>query len=116
MIFPLFKGLSITIRRLFRLGWPNFLETSGMWLGNFVLIVLVGVLSAAALASGETSGLLGSHMIAIRIEAMSFLPGLPIFSGLRRALSCACAPAMCPAWCRTHTRCLACHPMIALTK
>lgn len=65
----------ITIRRLFRLGWPNFLETSGMWFGNFVLIVLVGVLSAAALAAGETSGLLGSHMIAIRIEAMSFLPG-----------------------------------------
>ena len=65
----------ITIRRLLNLGWPNFLETSGMWFGNFLLIVMVGVISAQALAAGENAGLLGAHMIAIRIEAMSFLPG-----------------------------------------
>ena len=65
----------ITIRRLLNLGLPNFLETSGMWFGNFVLIVMVGVISAQALAAGENAGLLGSHMIAIRIEALSFLPG-----------------------------------------
>ena len=65
----------ITVKRLLRLSWPNFLETSGMWLGNFILIVMVGVISAQALASGDSAGLLGAHMIAIRIEAMSFLPG-----------------------------------------
>lgn len=64
-----------TIGRLFNLGWPNFLEASGMWFGNFLLIILVGVISAASLAAGETGGLLGAHMIAIRIESMSFLPG-----------------------------------------
>ncbi len=56
----------ITIKRLVRLGIPNFLETFGMWAGNFVVIVFVGWMGA---------GLLGSHMIAIRIEALSFLPG-----------------------------------------
>ena len=65
----------LTIKRLVNLGWPNFLETSGMWFGNFLLIVMVGVISAQALAAGENAGLLGAHMIAIRIEAMSFLPG-----------------------------------------
>lgn len=56
----------ITVKRLVRLGIPNFLETFGMWAGNFVVIVFVGWMGA---------GLLGSHMIAIRIEALSFLPG-----------------------------------------
>ncbi len=56
----------ITIKRLVRLGVPNFLETFGMWAGNFMVIVFVGWMGA---------GLLGSHMIAIRIEALSFLPG-----------------------------------------
>ncbi len=65
----------VTVRRLLNLSWPNFLETSGMWLGNFLLIVMVGVMSAQALAEGAPAGLLGAHMIAIRIEAMSFLPG-----------------------------------------
>lgn len=61
-----------TIRRLVRLGVPNFFETFGMWIGNFFVIVLVGSLSMAAGASKE---LLGVHVVAIRIEAFSFLPG-----------------------------------------
>ncbi|MEM7756119.1 MAG: MATE family efflux transporter [Planctomycetota bacterium] len=56
----------ITVMRLVRLGVPNFLETLGMWVGNFIVIIFVGWMGA---------GLLGAHMIAIRIEAMSFLPG-----------------------------------------
>ncbi|MEM1185521.1 MAG: MATE family efflux transporter [Planctomycetota bacterium] len=56
----------VTVKRLVRLGVPNFLETFGMWIGNFVVIVFVGWMGA---------GLLGAHMIAIRIEALSFLPG-----------------------------------------
>jgi putative MATE family efflux protein len=56
----------VTVRRLVRLGVPNFIETFGMWAGNFIVIIFVGWMGA---------GLLGAHMIAIRIEAMSFLPG-----------------------------------------
>lgn len=68
-----------TIRRLVRLGVPNFLETFGMWIGNFFVIVLVGSLSIAS-AGGQSAGesareLLGVHVVAIRIEAFSFLPG-----------------------------------------
>lgn len=61
-----------TMRRLVRLGFPNFMETFGMWVGNFVVIILVGSLSMASAGSKE---LLGVHVVAIRIEAFSFLPG-----------------------------------------
>ncbi len=30
-----------TLRRLVRVGLPNFLETFGMWIGNFAVILLV---------------------------------------------------------------------------
>ena len=71
-----------TIGRLYRLGMPNFLETAGMWFGNFLVIVIVAMLAAAAAAaSGDGSdggGLFGAHIIAIRVEAISFLPGFAI--------------------------------------
>ncbi|GJM18991.1 MAG: MATE family efflux transporter [Phycisphaeraceae bacterium] len=60
-----------TMRRIVRLGVPNFLETLGMWVGNFLVILMVGWLGASR--GGE--GLLGTHMVAIRIEAFSFLAG-----------------------------------------
>lgn len=56
-----------TMRRLLRVGLPNFFESLGMWTGNFAVILLVGVMA--------TEGLLGAHIIAIRVEAFSFLPG-----------------------------------------
>jgi len=55
-----------TIVRLIRLGWPNFLETAGMWFGNFLIVLMVGWMGA---------GMLGAHVVAIRVEAFSFLPG-----------------------------------------
>jgi putative MATE family efflux protein len=61
----------VTIWRLVRLGIPNFLETFGLWIGNFFIIVFVGLLSRQL----DREGLLGSHLIGIRIEAFSFLPG-----------------------------------------
>lgn len=61
----------VTIHRIVRLGLPNFAETFGMWIGNAIIIAFVGLL-ARQLA---TDGLLGAHIIAIRIEAFSFLPG-----------------------------------------
>ncbi len=56
-----------TTRRLVRIGLPNMSETFAMWLGNFILILMVGWM--------KNDGFLGSHMIAVRIEAFSFLPG-----------------------------------------
>ncbi len=56
-----------TVRRLLRIGLPNLLETFGMWSGNFLVILLVGLMNQP--------GLLGAHIITVRIEAFSFLPG-----------------------------------------
>lgn len=61
-----------TMRRLVRIGFPNFLETFGMWFGNMPIVLMVSWLAARTAAGG---GLLGSHIIAIRIESFSFLPG-----------------------------------------
>ncbi len=65
------KPHTITVYRFVRLAVPNFLETFGMWLGNFFIIAIVGLL---ALQIGS-DGLLGAHIIGIRIEAFSFMPG-----------------------------------------
>lgn len=73
-----------TMRRLVRLATPNFLESFGMWIGNFMVIAMVGMLGvmdrvaragADGVAQADGDGLLGAHVIAIRIESLSFLPG-----------------------------------------
>lgn len=56
-----------TIRRLIKIGFPNFLETSGMWMGNFLTVLMVGWMGNELLH--------GAHIVAIRVEAFSFLPG-----------------------------------------
>jgi Na+-driven multidrug efflux pump len=55
-----------TMRRIVRIGFPNFLEMIGMFFGNFPILLMVGWLGA---------GLVGAHMVAIRVEAFSFQPG-----------------------------------------
>ena len=66
----------VTIKRMVRLAVPNFAEMFGMWLGNLLVIIMVGWLALDAVVSGqESSGYIGAHLIAIRIEAFSFLPG-----------------------------------------
>lgn len=66
-----------TLWRIVRIGAPNFFESTGMWFGNFLVIFIVGWMAAGAGVPGEgiKEGLLGAHIIAIRIEAFSFLPG-----------------------------------------
>ena len=59
----------VTAWRVIRIGVPNFLETAGMWFGNFLTMLMVGGIGAGV------GGTLGAHIIAIRIEAFSFLPG-----------------------------------------
>ena len=57
-----------TMLRLVRVGLPNFFETLGMWVGNFIILLFVTQLSTH-------DGMTGAHMLAIRIESFSFLPG-----------------------------------------
>ncbi len=52
-------------------GVPNLIETTGMWVGNFLILMMAKWLA-------EGSGLIGSHIITIRLEAFSFLPGFAI--------------------------------------
>lgn len=65
-----------TLMRLLRLGAPNFAESLGMWVGNFMVVMFVGWLGVAAqLEGGDGKGIFGAHIWGIRIEAFSFLPG-----------------------------------------
>lgn len=88
-----------TIRRILRVAAPNLVDRLGHWLGNFAVLMIVGFIAAHEMApgsqdvlreaaagsgggnSGGTSGggespLWGAHIVAIRIEAISFLPGM----------------------------------------
>lgn len=56
-----------TIQRLNRVGIPNLIETFGMWFGNFIAILMVGWM--------HNEGYIGTHIVAARIEAFSYLPG-----------------------------------------
>jgi putative MATE family efflux protein len=59
-----------TIRRIVRIGLPNLFETFGMWIGNYAIMLFVGLIGAAGVG-----GAMGAHIVAIRIGAFSFLPG-----------------------------------------
>lgn len=59
-----------TARRIIAVGLPNLFESSGMWVGNFLVLTIVGRL--------PTQGTVGAHMIAIRLESVSFLMGMAV--------------------------------------
>lgn len=70
----------VTAYRLLRLGLPSFAETFGMWVVNFATVLMVGWMGHAAMlasapANGDSGGYTGAHLLAIRLEAFSFLPG-----------------------------------------
>ncbi len=67
-----------TMMRLIRLGVPNFADTFGMWFGNFLTLLFVGWL--------REDGLLGAHIVGIRVEAFSFMPGFAM--GMAAATLC----------------------------
>ena len=58
------------MKRILRVGFPQAMEMFGMWAINSVTLRFVAGLSP--------NGSLGAHLIAIRVESMSFLPGLAI--------------------------------------
>jgi len=62
-----------TIKRIWRVAYPNLLDRGGHWAGNWIVIMLVGMIGRRA---GISDTIQGAHIIAIRIEAISFLPAL----------------------------------------
>lgn len=61
------------MRTLMKIGLPNLWESLGMWMGNFVIILIIGRVLTQAVA--DSAGLIGSHQLAIRVEAFAFMPG-----------------------------------------
>jgi putative MATE family efflux protein len=65
--------------RLFRIGIPGFFDSIMMWLANLLVLVVIGMVAAAEAVDGvPREGLQGAHLIAVRWEAFSFLPGFAI--------------------------------------
>lgn len=59
-----------TMRRILRVGAPQSLEIAGMWMIHaFGIRVIAGL---------RDEGALGAHILAIRVESMSFLPGFAL--------------------------------------
>lgn len=61
-----------TMKRIVRVGIPSAVENSGMWVGNALVGYIVGLIAT----SEGVVGLMGAHIIAIRVESISFLPGV----------------------------------------
>lgn len=59
-----------TMRRILRVGVPQAIEVAGMW-----MIHAWGIRMIAGLG---ITGALGAHILAVRVESMSFLPGFAI--------------------------------------
>jgi putative MATE family efflux protein len=60
----------VVMKRILRVGWPQAMEVAGMWLIHaFGIRVIAGL---------RDEGALGAHILAIRVESMSFLPGFAI--------------------------------------
>jgi len=64
-----------TIKRILRIAAPNLVDRFGHWMGNFAVLMIVGYIAVRNIG-GDGSALQGAHIVAIRIEAISFLPGL----------------------------------------
>jgi len=74
-----------TMKRIIRVALASLAESVGMWGGNFMVMLIVGVVAAretealiAAGQAGAESPSLGAHLIAIRLEAISYLPGVAL--------------------------------------
>lgn len=59
-----------TMARILRVGAPQAMEIAGMW--------LIHAFGIRVIANLSSEGALGAHILAIRVESMSFLPGFAI--------------------------------------
>ncbi len=56
--------------RIMRIGIPSLIEMLGFWAANFVIVKFVGMIHQHAE--------MGAHMVAIRLEAISYMPGFAL--------------------------------------
>lgn len=62
--------------RILRVGLPAFFDSMMMWSANLLVLFVIGMIAAAEAVDGvPVQGLQGAHLIAIRWESFSFLPG-----------------------------------------
>ncbi len=71
------------LRRIIRVGLPAFGDGMAMWVGNILVVGIVGMIAAQqalelGLVSGTQDGLIGAHIIGVQWEAFSFLPGFAL--------------------------------------
>ena len=59
--------------RIVRVGLPNLFESASFWTGNFLVVTFVGLIG-----SKLQPGALAAHVIAVRVEAISYLPGVAL--------------------------------------
>ncbi|MCZ6810665.1 MAG: MATE family efflux transporter [Planctomycetota bacterium] len=65
--------------RLVRVGLPGFFDSIMMWTANLAVLIVIGMVAAAEAVDGvPKEGLQGAHLIAIRWESFSFLPGFAL--------------------------------------
>ena len=65
--------------RIVRIGVPGFADSIMMWTANLLVLVVIGMVAAAEAVDGvPKAGLQGAHLIAIRWESFSFLPGFAV--------------------------------------
>lgn len=65
--------------RLVSVGAPGFFDSMMMWSANIVVLLVIGMVAAAEGAAGSPrEGLQGAHLIAVRWEAFSYLPGFAV--------------------------------------
>ena len=65
--------------RIVRIGIPGFLDSIMMWSANLLVLAVIGMVAVAEAIDGvPREGLQGAHLIAIRWESFSFLPGFAI--------------------------------------
>ena len=68
--WPSLRPHAETLRRIIRIGLPQSVEIAGMW--------LIHAFGIRVISNLPDPGALGSHILAIRVESMSFLPGFAI--------------------------------------
>ena len=62
--------------RIVRVGLPGFMDSIMMWTANLLVLVVIGMVAVMEAVDGAPKeGLQGAHLIAIRWESFSFLPG-----------------------------------------
>ncbi|MEE9130459.1 MAG: MATE family efflux transporter [Phycisphaerales bacterium] len=68
-----------TTGRLVRVGLPGFFDSLMMWTANILVLLLIGMIAQSTGSDGvPREGLQGAHLIALRWESFSFLPGFAL--------------------------------------